>query len=29
MNQNQLTGNMPDNWAVGPAFLNLADLQVG
>ncbi len=28
MNQNQLTGNMPDNWAVGPAFLNLADLQV-
>lgn len=28
MNENQLTGNMPDNWAVGPAFLNLADLQV-
>ena len=28
LNENQLTGNMPDNWSVGPAFLNLADLQV-
>lgn len=28
VNDNQLTGNMPDSWAVGPAFLSLADLQM-
>lgn len=28
LNENQLTGNMPDSWSVGPAFLNLADLQL-
>jgi hypothetical protein len=27
-NDNQLTGNIPDIWSVGPAFENLADFQV-
>ena len=29
LSYNQFTGNMPDSWSEGPAFLNLVDLQVG
>ena len=29
LSYNQFTGNMPDSWSVGPAFLSLVDLQVG
>ena len=28
VNDNQLTGNMPESWSIGPAFKVLADLQV-
>lgn len=28
MNDNRLTGNLPEYWTVGPAFEQLSDLQL-